>query len=58
MNAATPTAGERDTYLLYTHVLGLRALVEEGGDVDGLCWIIDLLDAHRPGAGDWRFRRP
>jgi hypothetical protein len=58
MNATTPTAGERDTYLLYTHVLGFRALVEEGGDVDGLCWIIDLLDAHRPGAGDWRFRRP
>src|SRR5271170_2675016 len=50
MNATTPTAGERDTYLLYIHILGLRALVEEGGDVDGLCGIIDSLDAHRPDA--------
>jgi hypothetical protein len=50
MGATTPTAGERDTYLLYTHVLGIRALVEKGGDGDGLCGIIDSLDAHRPGA--------
>ena len=50
MNATTPTAGERGTYLLYTHVLGLRALVEKGGDVDGLCGIINSLDAHRPDA--------
>jgi len=50
MNATTPTAGERDTYLLYIHILGFRALVEKGGDGDNLCGIIDSLDAHRPGA--------
>jgi hypothetical protein len=50
MGATTPTAGERDTYLLYTHGLGIRALVEKGGDGDRLCGIIDSLDAHRPGA--------
>ena len=50
MTATTPTAGERDTYLLYSHVLGFRALVENGGDGDGLCGIIDSLDAHRPDA--------
>jgi hypothetical protein len=41
---------ERDTYLLYTHILGFRALVEKGGDGDGVYGIIDSLDAHRPGA--------
>ena len=50
MSATTPTAGERDTYLLYIHILGFRALVEKGGDVDGLCGIINSLDAHKPGA--------
>jgi hypothetical protein len=35
MGATTPAAGERDTYLLYVHILGVRALVEEGGDGDG-----------------------
>ena len=50
MSATTPTAGERDAYLLYTHVLGIEALVEEGGDGHGLCGIINSLDAHRPGA--------
>jgi hypothetical protein len=50
MNAATPTAGEHGTYLLYIHILGFRALVEKGGDVDGLCGMIDSLDAHRADA--------
>jgi hypothetical protein len=50
MSATTPTAGERDIYLLYIHILGVRALVEKGNDVNGLCGIIDSLDAHRPGA--------
>src|ERR1700722_13311887 len=50
MSAATPTAGEHGTYLLYIHILGFRALVEKGGDGDNLCGIIDSLDAHRPDA--------
>ena len=41
---------KHDTYLLYIHILGFRALVEEGGDGDGLCGIIDSLDAHGPDA--------
>ena len=50
MSATTPTAGERETYVLYIHILGFRALVEKGGDGDNLCRIVDSLDAHRPDA--------
>jgi hypothetical protein len=52
MNVTTPTADEHGTYLLYVDVLGFSALVEKGGDVGGLCSIIDSLDAHNPGAFD------
>ena len=45
-----PEIAKHGAYLLYTHVLGFRALVEKGGDVDGLCGIIDSLDALRPDA--------
>src|ERR1700733_15503451 len=41
---------EDGAYLLYVDLLGSGPLAEEGGDVDGLCDIIDSLDAHRPGA--------
>jgi hypothetical protein len=52
MNATTSVAGGRGTYLLYVDLLGSGPLVDESGGVDGLCGIIDSLDAHNHDAFD------
>ena len=41
---------EHGAYLLCVDVLGFGPLVERSSDVDGLCGIINSLDAHRPDA--------
>jgi hypothetical protein len=41
---------KHEAYLLYVDLLGSGTLVEKSGSADGLCGIIDSLDAHRPDA--------